>query len=192
MPPRRAKKKKGGRASQTSALPGGSEMEALAWGHHTEVGARGELLRHFVDGHSRELIMGTGKVEWALYDPYFDVNLPMSRQQVLASTPMGVLDAAFKSMGGVGRLDLNDKPGVDRALVGISGGKHKTHGSTITQIDGGRQIIKAQALKKEKPVIIATPVEAPQKLLGTPTPPEIVVDLKAEVEQWYHNLFKDD
>ena len=70
MPPR----VKGGKKGRVAALPPGSELEILAWGHHMEQTAKwrgvAAEIQAFTNDASLGLLSGTGRAEWALYADY--------------------------------------------------------------------------------------------------------------------------
>ena len=138
MPPRKSKK-----VAVGSQLLGGSELEALAWGHHIEQTAKwrgvAAEIRNYANDASLGLLAGTGRAEWAMYDPRLGVGVPISRAQVVDMTPAGALRHYFDAAeagrvrGPQRAFDIGNRDHVDKALVNMTGGvSEKLPALTIT------------------------------------------------------------
>ena len=143
-----------------SQLPGGSELEALAWGHHIEQTAKwrgvAEEIREFTNNASLGLLTGTGRAEWAKYDPRLGVGVPISRAQVVDMTPAGVLQHHFhiaeagRTRGPQRAFDIANRDHVGKALVNMSGGAGTRHGELPIVVNTeGLVITKAQGLRAQ-------------------------------------------
>ena len=157
MPPKRGKK-----YSSVTALPGGSELEALAWGYHTAKGVRGDRIAGLVNNATDSLLSGTGRAEWAVHIPDLGVQLPASRQSVLDGVGSEQLAAAFAASGrrknAYEPLNPYDQ---DQALKALSGAKNSrsAFGTGSTSFPDGSILTRAKNFKE--------PAHPP--LSGTPT-----------------------
>jgi hypothetical protein len=145
-------KKKSSRAD----LPGGSELEAIAWGYHMAKGARGELIAQTANQNTFDLMTDTGRPAWVSYTPELELYLPKSKGQVLKQTPVSELARAF----GKGVYDHTDEASQNKALVNLSGGTHKTHGKRVAIMGDGTQLMKSEVFtrKVKDDIISASPV----------------------------------
>ena len=141
-----------------AALPPGSELEILAWGHHIQQTAKwrgvAEEIRAFTNDASLGLLSGTGKAEWALYAPTLGVGVPISRAQALTLTPAETLRSHFdaaeadRQRGPPQVFNPEDNTHITKALVAMTGGKNNTYGEGATVVGGrGLAITKAQGLR---------------------------------------------
>jgi hypothetical protein len=135
MPPKRGKK-----YSNITALPGGTELEALAWGYHTAKGVRGDRIAAVVNNSTEQLLSGTGQAQWAVYIPDLGVQLPASRQTVLDSVGTQQLAAAFaisgRRQGPYNPLAAYDQDQALKALSGASGSRSAFSTGSTTFPDG--------------------------------------------------------
>ena len=152
MPPRKSRK-----AAVGSQLPGGSELEALAWGHHMAQTAKwrgvAEEIRDFTNNASLGLLSGTGRAEWALYNPTLGVGVPLSRAQALSLTPAEVLQHHFgeaeagRQRGPPQAFNAGSSKHASTALVHMTGGAGGRHGEVpIVVGTGGQSLLKAQGM----------------------------------------------
>ena len=146
MPPKRGKK-----YTSITALPGGSELEALAWGYHTAKGVRGDRIAAAANNSTVELLSGTGRAEWGVHIPDLGVQLPASRQTVLDSVGEARLSAAFASSGRrkapYDPLNVYDQ---EQALRALSGAKNSrsAFGTGSTAFPDGSILTKAKSFKE--------------------------------------------
>jgi hypothetical protein len=147
MPPKRSKK-----YSNVTALPGGSELEALAWGYHTAKGVRGDRIAAVVNNATEELLSGTGRAEWAVHVLDLGVQLPASRQTVLDSVGSEQLAAAFASSGRrkheYNPLSSYDQEQALKALSGASGSRSAFGTGSTTFHGEGYMLTKAKSFKE--------------------------------------------
>ena len=152
MPPR--KKAVGGQ------LPGGSELEALAWGHHIEQTAKrkgvAEEIRNFTNNASLGLLSGTGRAEWGMYHQRLNVGVPLSRAQVVKMAPVGSLKHYFDTAeegrvrGSPRAFDPANNKHVTKALVNMTGGLGTRHGELPLVVNAdGLWLMKAQGLRAQ-------------------------------------------
>ena len=141
-------------------LPGGSELDALAWGLHIEQAAKwkgvAEEIREFTNTASLGLLSGTGRAEWATYHPRLGVGVPISRAQVLDMTPAGALEHDFDAAeagrvrGPPRAFNIGNRDHVDKALVNMTGGAGTRHGELPLVVNTeGLVITKAQGLRAQ-------------------------------------------
>ena len=154
MPPR----VKSGKKGRVAALPPGSELETLAWGHHIQQTAKwrgvAEEIRDFTNTASLGLLTGTGRAEWALYTPTLGVGVPITRAQALSLTPAETLRSYFDEaeagrQRGARRefIPANPKHHT-KALREMTGGKDGRYGEGAAIVGGrGLAITKAQGLR---------------------------------------------
>ena len=146
MAPKRGKKNKSG----VTALPGGTELEALAWGYHTAKGVRGDRIAGLVNNATEELLSGTGQAQWAVHVPDLGVQLPASRQTVIESVGEAQLAAAFA--GSARRkhvynpLSTYDQDQALKALSGASGSR-SAYGTGSMTFPDGSILTKAKSFK---------------------------------------------
>ena len=146
--------KRGKKYSNVTALPGGSELEALAWGYHTAKGVRGDRIAGLVNNATEELLTGTGRAEWAVHIPDLGVQLPASRQSVLDGVGSEQLAAAFAASGrrknAYEPLNPYDQ---DQALKALSGAKNSrsAFGRGSTTFPDGSILTKAKTFKAHTP-----------------------------------------
>ena len=154
-----------------SQLPGGSELDALAWGHHIEQAAKwkgvAEEIREFTNTASLGLLSGTGRAEWATYHPRLGVGVPISRAQVLDMTPAEALEHYFdtaeasRTRGPQRAFNPANRGHVDTALVNMTGGVGTRHGELPLVVNAeGVTLLKAQGLRAQ--LGRAQPVPAPR------------------------------
>ena len=177
MPPR----VKGGKKGRVAALPPGSELEILAWGHHIQQTAKwrgvAEEIRAFTNDASLGLLSGTGRAEWALYAPTLGVGVPITRAQAIKRTPAETLRSYFdaaeagRKKGEKKTFNPVDPKHIEKALVAMTGGKNKTYGEDATTIGpGGLAITKAQGLRAQLERAEAGAPRPPAQLKDVPTP----------------------
>ena len=155
MPPR----VKGGKKGRVAALPPGSELETLAWGHHMEQTAMwkgvAKDIQTFTNNASLGLLSGTGIAEWALYSSPLGVGVPISRAQALSLTPAETIkqhfDAAEAGRQRGPRREYNpeDNNHITKALVKMTGGTGSKYGEVATTVGPGLAITKAQGLRAQ-------------------------------------------
>ena len=147
MPPKRSKK-----YSSLTALPGGTELEALAWGYHTAKGVRGDRIAAVVNNSTVELLSGTGQAQWGVLIPDLGVRLPASRQTVLDNVGTEQLAAAFASSGrrkkAYDPLNAYDQEQALKALTGASGSR-SPFGTGSTTFPDGSVLVKAKSFKDQ-------------------------------------------
>ena len=149
MAPKRGKNKSG-----LTALPGGTELEALAWGYHTAKGVRGDRIAGLVNNATEELLSGTGQAQWAVHVPDLGVQLPASRQTVIESVGEAQLAAAFA--GSARRkhvynpLSTYDQDQALKALSGASGSR-SAYGTGSMTFPDGSILTNAKSFKGQTP-----------------------------------------
>jgi len=151
--------KRGKKYSNVTALPGGSELETLAWGYQMEQTAKwrgvAEEIQAFTNDASLGLLSGTGKAEWALYSSPLGVGVPISRAQALTLTPAETIkqhfDAAEAGRQRGPRREFNPEDGnhSTKALVKMTGGTGSKYGEVATTVGPGLAITKAQGLRAQ-------------------------------------------
>ena len=142
--------KRGKKYSNVTALPGGSELEALAWGYHTAKGVRGDRIAGLVNNATEELLTGTGRAEWAVHIPDLGVQLPASRQSVLDGVGSEQLAAAFAASGRRKNVyDPLNPYDQDQALKALSGVKNSrsAFATGSTTFPDGSILTKAKTFK---------------------------------------------
>jgi hypothetical protein len=187
MPPR----VKGGKKGRVAALPPGSELETLAWGHHIQQTAKwrgvAEDIRAFTNNASLGLLSGTGRAEWALYAPTLGVGVPISRAQAIELTPADMLRSHFnaaeagRQRGEKKTFDPANTKHIEKALVEMTGGKNNTYGEGATIVgERGLAITKAQGLRAQlgRAKAGAQPGPAPP----APRPPAQLEDVDTIIE----------
>ena len=154
MPPR----VKGGKKGRVAALPPGSELETLAWGHHIQQTAKwrgvAEEIRDFTNTASLGLLTGTGRAEWALYAPTLGVGVPITRAQAIEVTPADMLRSYFddaeadRKRGPRREYNPEDVNHITKALKNMTKGSSGRYGEGAAIVGGrGLAITKAQGLR---------------------------------------------
>ena len=154
MPPR----VKGGKKGRVAALPPGSELETLAWGHHMEQTAMwkgvAKDIQTFTNNASLGLLSGTSRAEWALYAPTLGVGVPITRAMAIEMTPADMLRSHFdaaeagRKKGEKQTFNPENKDHINKALRVMTGGENGRYGEGATIVGGrGLAITKAQGLR---------------------------------------------
>ena len=155
MPPR----VKGGKKGRVAALPPGSELETLAWGHHMEQTAMwkgvAKDIQTFTNNASLGLLSGTSRAEWALYAPTLGVGVPITRAMAIEMTPADMLRSHFdaaeagRKKGEKQTFNPENKDHITKALVAMTGGTGSKYGEVATTVGPGLAITKAQGLRAQ-------------------------------------------
>jgi len=148
MAPKRSKK-----YSSVTALPGGSELEALAWGYHTAKGVRGDRIAAVVNNATEELLSGTGQAQWGVHIPDLGVQLPASKQSVLDSVGEAQLAQAFASSGRrKSSYDPLNTYQQDQALKALTGASlsSSAFGLGSSTFPDGSVLVKAKVFKPKE------------------------------------------
>lgn len=157
MPPKRSSRK----YSSLTALPGGTELEALAWGFHTAKGVRGDQIAAVVNNATEELLSGTGQAQWGVHIPDLGIQLPASKQSVLDSVGEAQLAQAFAGSGrrksSYDPLNTYQQDQALKALTGASGSR-SAFGLGSTTFPDGSVLAKAKVFKPKGQI---APAETP-------------------------------
>ena len=115
-----------------------------------------EEIRDFTNNASIGLLSGTGRAEWALYNPTLGVGVPLSRAQALSLTPAEVLQHHFgeaeagRQRGPPQAFNTGSSKHASTALVHMTGGAGGRHGEVpIVVGDKGQSLLKAQGLRAQ-------------------------------------------